>query len=216
MGFCGSMGADYIQYLIADPVAIPRHLRSFYHEKILSLPHSYFVNDHKQSLSHVVDTDHLRTLSRSTYGISEDKFVYCNFNQNYKIDPEIFKVWMKILKRVPNAILWLLRFPPAAEANLLKEAKKFSIREDRLIFSDVAPREEHIQRGYLADLFLDTTLCNAHTTAVDILWSGTPMITLPGEKMAARVAASLLTAAGLADQLVVKSLEGEKKKENML
>jgi protein O-GlcNAc transferase len=142
--------------------------------------------------------------------LKEDQFVYVNFNQNYKIDPDVFKIWMKILKRVPNAVLWLLKFPPLAEANLWKEAKKQGIRQEdgRIVFSDVAPREEHIQRGYLADLFLDTPLCNAHTTAVDILWSGTPLLTLSGDKMSSRVAASLLHATGLGDQLIAKNYEG--------
>jgi protein O-GlcNAc transferase len=116
---------------------------------------------------------------------------------------------MKVLKRVPNAILWLLRFPAAAEMNLLREAKKQGIREDRIVFSDLCPREEHIRRGYLADLFLDTPLCNAQSTAADILWVGTPLLTLPGEKMASRIAASLLAATGLDKDLVVKNYEGE-------
>jgi protein O-GlcNAc transferase len=108
-------------------------------------------------------------VTRGQYGISEDKFVFCNFNQLYKIDPETFTVWMRILKRVPNSVLWLLRFPAAGEGNLRKEARELRIRDDQLIFSDVVPREEHIKRGYLADLFLDTPVYNAQTTACDIL-----------------------------------------------
>jgi len=109
------------------------------------------------------------SISRAQYGISEDKFVFCNFNQLYKIDPEIFDVWMKLLKRVPNSILWLLRFPPAGEENLLQEARDRGVRPEQIVFSDVAARDEHIKRGFLADLFVDTAVYNAHTTACDIL-----------------------------------------------
>jgi len=153
MGFCGTMGADYIDYMIADETVIPSQFRQYYTEKMIYMPHSYFLNDHKQSCRYILDQANLPT--RQKYGISDDKFVFCNFGQLYKIDPVTFAVWMSILKRVPNSILWLLSFPPAAQGNILKEA--------------VAPKEEHIQRGYLADLFLDTVVCNAHTTACDIL-----------------------------------------------
>jgi protein O-GlcNAc transferase len=130
--------------------------------------------------------------------------VFANFNQIYKIDPAIFAVWMRILKRVPHSVLWLLRFPPSGEANIRAAALSHGVGPDRLVFTDVAAKDEHIRRGYLADLFLDTPVCNAHTTGCDILWSGTPMLTLPGERMASRVAASLLNAAGL-PQLVADS-----------
>ena len=113
----------------------------------------------------------------------------------------IFDVWMRILKRIPNAVLWLLRFPPVGEENILKEARERGVRSDQIIFSDVVSREEHVKRGVLADLFLDTVLYNAHTTACDILWGGTPLLTMTGDKMASRVGASLLRAAGL-DELV--------------
>lgn len=208
MGFCGTMGADYIDYIIADNYVIPPHLRGFYNEKVIAMPHTYFVNDHKQSSQHLLkpsvntfapiaenhssngenteeseikededpilsaikETNSTNTmLTRAKYGISDDKFVFCNFNQLYKIDPEIFDVWMNILKRLPNAVLWLLRFPDSGEQNILSEAKKRGIRKDQIIFSDVVNRDEHIRRGYLADLFLDTPLYNAHTTACDIL-----------------------------------------------
>ena len=118
--------------------------------------------------------------------------VLCNFNQLYKIDPQIFDTWMRILRRVPRSILWLLRFPPTGEANIRAEARKRGVAPERLHFTDVAPKDEHIRRGVLADLFLDTPGCNAHTTGCDALWSGLPLLTLVGEKMASRVAASLL------------------------
>lgn len=203
MGFCGTMGAKYIQYIVADNTVIPPELRQFYQEKVFSMPHTYFVNDHRQSARHLIDVP-TGSVTRAQYGISEDVFVFCNFNQLYKIDPEIFDCWMRMLKRVPNSVLWLLRFPPVGEENILQEARKRGVRDDQIVFSDVVAREEHIRRGFLADLFLDSSLCNAHTTACDIMWSGTPLITLQGEKMASRVASSVLYAAGL-DELICTS-----------
>lgn len=205
MGFCGTMGADYINYMIADPQVVPSQYRQFYSEKMIYMPHSYFVNDHKQSAREVLDDGCVSKMDRAKYGISEDKFVFCNFGQLYKIDPVTFASWMSILKRVPNSVLWLLRFPPVAEQNLLAEARKLGVREDQFVFSDVAPKTEHILRGFLADLFLDTPAYNAHTTACDILWAGTPLITVQGDKMASRVAGSILHAAGL-DELICEDL----------
>lgn len=204
MGFCGTLGADYIDYMIGDKIIVPPPYRQYYTEKIINMPHSYFVNDHKHSAAEVLDVD--KCPNREKYGIPEDKFVFCNFNQVYKIDPETFTTWMNILKRVPNSIIWLLRFPPLAEANIRAEAKARGIRDSRLHFTDLAPKEEHLKRGYLADLFLDTPECNAHTTGCDILWGGTPMVTLAKERMASRVASSLLSAAGLTD-MITGSLE---------
>jgi len=204
LGFCGSLGADYIQYMVADKVVVPRRLADKYTESMIYLPHSYFVNDHRQSARDVLDPD--RCPSRSDYGLPEDKFIFCNFNQIYKIDPATFKLWCRILQRVPSSVLWLLRFPALGEANIRAAAEANGIAKHRIVFTDVAPKDEHLRRGYLADLFLDTPVCNAHTTACDILWGGTPLITMPGTKMASRVAASLLHAGGL-NELVVASPE---------
>merc|ERR1712070_1312086 len=199
MGFCGTMAADYIQYLIADKHVVPEtpEHRENYTEKLVRMPHTYFVNDHMQSAQDVLDPDKCPT--RAVYNVPEDKFVFCNFNQAYKLSPEIFDVWCNILKRVPNSILWLLRFPALSEVNIYAEAKARGIKQSRIHFTDVAPKDEHLKRGYLADLFLDTPVCNAHTTGCDILWGGTPMITLVGDKMASRVGASLLSAANLSE-----------------
>lgn len=207
MGFCGTLGADYVQYMIGDAVVVPRDHRRFFTEKVLSMPHSYFVNDHKQSARDVLDTDKCPT--RAQYGVPEDKFVFCNFNQVYKIDPVTFRTWMNILKRVPHSVLWLLRFPPLAEANLRAEASAQGVKDARLHFTDVAPKDEHLKRGYLADLFLDTPECNAHTTGCDILWGGTPMITMPKDRMACRVASSLLKAANLSELITTTQEEYE-------
>lgn len=203
MGFCGTMGADYIQYMVGDRTVIPQSCRHGYTESVMYMPHSYFVNDHKQTAQAALDPD--VGPKRSDYGVPEDKFVFANFNQIYKIDPAVFRTWMRILKRVPHSCLWLLRFPPSGEMNIRAAAAAEGVADDRIIFTNVASKEEHILRGKLADLFLDTPVCNAHTTGCDILWGGTPMVTVPGERMASRVASSLLNAAGLAE-LVVDSL----------
>lgn len=134
-------------------------------------------------------------LTRAHYKLPEDKVIFCNFNQLYKIDPKIFRSWLSILQGAPNAVLWLLRFPPAGEANLRLLAAQAGV-DDRIIFSPVASKVEHVRRGSLADICLDTHVCNGHTTGMDILWGGTPMITLPGETLASRVASSQLTALG--------------------
>ncbi|KAG5191098.1 putative UDP-N-acetylglucosamine-peptide N-acetylglucosaminyltransferase [Tribonema minus] len=208
MGFCGTMGADFIQYMVADREVIPPEARTHYTEALLYMPHSYFVNDHRQSARFALEAGAggAPALTRAQYGVPDDKFVFCNFNQIYKIDPDTFDIWMRVLRRVPNSILWLLRFPPAGEANIRAEAHKRGVTDAQLHFTNVAPKEEHIRRGALADLCLDTLSCNAHTTGCDILWSGTPMLTARGIKMASRVGASLLKAAGL-PELVAGSVE---------
>ena len=235
MGFCGTMGAPFMHYIIADDTVIPPELRSYYDEKIISMPHSYFVNDHAQSSRFLLSEGNQvssgeeggeskqqqvgeeeepqaeKTSSandvvrRAQYGLSEDSFVFCNFNQLYKITPALFDTWVRILKRVPNSVLWLLRFPGVAEENIMREARKRGLRYDQIVFSDVVPKEEHLRRCVLADLCLDTTSYNSHTTACDLLWAATPIITCPGDKMASRVCASLLKACGM-DELIVPSL----------
>ncbi|XP_054711717.1 UDP-N-acetylglucosamine--peptide N-acetylglucosaminyltransferase 110 kDa subunit-like [Uloborus diversus] len=135
--------------------------------------------------------------SRQQYGLPEDAIVYCNFNQLYKIDPLTLQVWVNILKRVPNSVLWLLRFPAVGEPNIIQSATQLGLSPSQLIFSNVATKEEHVRRGQLADLCLDTPLCNGHTTGMDVLWAGTPMVTLAGETLASRVASSQLTCLGV-------------------
>ncbi|TKW18460.1 hypothetical protein SEVIR_5G432200v4 [Setaria viridis] len=143
---------------------------------------------------------------RADYGLPEDKFIFACFNQLYKMDPDIFNTWCNILKRVPNSVLWLLRFPAAGEMRLRAYAISIGVRADQIIFTDVAAKNEHIRRSTLADLFLDTPLCNGHTTGTDVLWAGLPMITLPLEKMATRVAGSLCIATGVGEEMIVDSL----------
>ena len=133
---------------------------------------------------------------RSQYGLPDKAVVFCNFNQLYKIDPDTLENWVTILKRVPNSVLWLLRFPANGEPNVTAMATKLGLPPGRIIFSPVAPKEEHVRRGRLADLCLDTPLCNGHTTGMDVLWAGTPVLTLPLETLASRVAGSQLHALG--------------------
>lgn len=147
--------------------------------------------------------------TRSQYGLPDDAIVYCNFNQLYKIDPATLECWANILKRVPNSVLWLLKFPAVGEANIVATAQRLGVPQGRVIFSPVAPKEEHVRRGRLADLCLDTPLCNGHTTGMDVLWAGTPVLTLPLETLASRVAASQLFALGFPELVAATRQEYE-------
>ncbi|XP_051116710.1 probable UDP-N-acetylglucosamine--peptide N-acetylglucosaminyltransferase SEC [Andrographis paniculata] len=205
MGFPGTTGASYIHYLVTDEFVSPMRYSHIYSEKIVHLPHCYFVNDYKQKNLDVLDPS--CQPKRSDYGLPEDKFIFACFNQLYKMDPEVFTTWCNILKRVPNSALWLLRFPAAGEMRLRGYAAAQGVQSDQIIFTDVAMKQEHIRRSSLADLFLDTPLCNAHTTGTDVLWAGLPMITLPLEKMATRVAGSLCLATGVGEEMIVNSMK---------
>jgi protein O-GlcNAc transferase len=171
------------------------------------MPHSYVVADHPQSFAHLLaDKDKLP--SRKKYGIPESKFVFCNFSRISKIGPKTWALWMRILKRTPNAMLWLLRYPADAEERIYAEGEKLGVRRSRIKFSNVVPKAEHVKRCYLADVFLDALEFNACSTACDVLFSGTPMISMLGQKMAARTGASILTAAGNGlEKLVVRTVE---------
>ncbi|KAM3366949.1 hypothetical protein ACQJBY_015935 [Aegilops geniculata] len=203
MGFPGTTGASYIDYLVTDEFVSPTRYAHIYSEKLVHLPHCYFVNDYKQKNCDVLNP--VCPHKRSDYGLPKDKFIFACFNQLYKMDPEIFDTWCNIVKRVPNSVLWLLRFPATGEMRVKAHAAARGVSPDQIIFTDVAMKHEHIRRSELADLFLDTPLCNAHTTGTDILWAGLPMITLPLEKMATRVAGSLCLATGLGDEMIVSS-----------
>ncbi|XP_038698226.1 probable UDP-N-acetylglucosamine--peptide N-acetylglucosaminyltransferase SEC isoform X2 [Tripterygium wilfordii] len=205
MGFPGTTGATYIDYLVTDEFVSPIRLAHIYSEKLVHVPHCYFVNDYKQKNLDVLDPTYQQ--KRSDYGLPEDKFIFACFNQLYKMDPEIFNAWCNILKRVPNSALWLLRFPAAGEMRVRAYAAAQGVQPDQIIFTDVAMKREHIKRSALADLFLDTPLCNAHTTGTDVLWAGLPIVTLPLEKMATRVAGSLCLATGLGEEMIVSSIK---------
>ena len=199
LGYPGTMGADYIDYLIADKILIPSHSEQFYSEKVVYLPHSYQVNDRKRVISK-------KQFSRQEMGLPKQGFVYCCFNNNHKILPATFKSWMRILRAVDGSVLWLLQDNPWAVENLKKEAQKEGVDEKRLVFAERLPPSEHLARHRQADLFIDTFPYNAHTTASDALWAGLPVLTLVGESFASRVAASLLNAVGITE-LITSTIE---------
>lgn len=190
LGFPGTIGVDYIDYLIADRIVIPEPSRCHYAEKIVYLPDSYQANDRQRQVSD-------RAMNRAEFGLPDDAFVYCCFNNTYKITPSTFDTWMRILKQVPDSVLWMLDENVWSTANLAKEAARRGVEEKRLVFSRRLPLPEHLARHRLADLFLDTSPYNAHTTASDALWAGLPMLTRTGTTFPGRVGTSLLTAIGL-------------------
>lgn len=185
LGYPGTMGVDYIDYIIADRFVLPRENRRHFSEKVVYLPHSYQVNDSKRKISE-------RKFTREEVGLPEASFVFCCFNNNYKILPEVFDGWMRILKAVDGSVLWLLAEDNTVIGNLRKEAEKRGVDSNRLVFAPRMVLDEHLARHQLADLFLDTLPCNAHTTASDALWAGLPILTCMGESFAGRVATSLL------------------------
>jgi predicted O-linked N-acetylglucosamine transferase (SPINDLY family) len=202
LGFPGTMGTSAIDYLIADRVLIPDNLKSAYSEKIIYLPNSYQVNDSKRRISG-------RVFTRAELGLPESSFVYCCFNNNWKILPEIFGTWVRITQRVPNSVLWLYEDNPTAALNLKAQAKRQKLDPSRLVFARHLPHAEHLARYRLADLFLDTFPCTAHTTASDALWAGLPVLTRSGKSFASRVASSLLNAVGLPELITHTAEEYE-------
>ncbi len=202
LGYPSSMGTDFIDYMIADPYVIPEQEQVFYSEKIAYLPDSYQVNDRLRPIQAKIP-------SRLECGLPEEGFVFCSFNNNYKITPEIFDIWMDLLREIPNSILWLLEDNEWAKTNLQAEAKSRGIDSSRIIFSSFLRLDYHLARAQNADLFLDTFPCNAHTTASDALWIGLPLITNSGRSFSSRVAGSLLTAAGL-PELITTNLNDYK------
>src|SRR5579862_9006961 len=190
LGFPGTMGADYIDYLIADPTLIPNSHQLYYSEKIAYLPDTYQVNDAKRRIAG-------KAFTRAELGLPQNGFVFCSFNRNNKLTPEVFDSWMRIIKQVEGSVLWLLEDNKTGAINLRNEAVRRGVDADRLVFAPRMPLSEHLARHSLADLFLDTLLYNAHTTASDALWAGLPVLTRIGDAFAGRVAASLLNAIGL-------------------
>jgi len=198
LGYPGTMGADWIDYLIADRFVAPPEAARFYSEKLVYLPGSYQVNDNKRVPAGPRP-------KRTDVGLPERGFVFACFNANNKITPEIFAVWMRLLGQVPGSLLWLLDHGEAVRANLRREAEAAGIDGQRLLFAPRLPIAEHVNRLQCADLFLDTLPYNAHTTASDALWVGLPLVTCPGRSFQARVAGSLLHAVGL-PELIASSL----------
>jgi protein O-GlcNAc transferase len=198
LGYPGTMGASFIDYILVDDYIVPSDRQPYFTEKLVHLPGCYQVNDSQRAIASV-------TPSRAACGLPDAGFVFCSFNNNYKFTPEMFSVWMELLKEVPGSVLWLLEGNRFAPANLCREAKRRGVAAERLVFAPRKPLAEHLARHRLADLFLDTFPVNAHTTASDALWVGCPVLTLAGETFASRVAASLLRAVGL-PELITTSL----------
>ncbi len=199
LGYSSTTGAAFIDYLITDPVVTPPERADDFRERLVWLPHTFMITDHSQPLP-------AGRATRAAQGLPEAGFVFCVFHNSYKIEPRIFDVWMRLLAQVPGSVLWLLAGERAVEPNLRREAAARGIAADRLIFARHQPKAEHLDRLRLADLFLDTLVYNAHTTAADALWVGLPLLTCPGETFASRVAAGLLTAIGL-PELIAPTLE---------
>ena len=199
LGYAGTLGASYIDYLIADRVVVPEESRSEYAERIVYLPHSFQPNDRSRRIAE-------RGFSRAELDLPESGFVFCCFNTVYKIQPPVFGCWMRMLQQVPQSVLWLAQVTEQAAANLRAEAQRCGIDPARLIFAAKMPRiEDHLARYRAADLFLDTLPYGAHATASDALWAGLPLLTVRGSAFAARVGASLLGALGL-EELIAGSL----------
>ncbi|HTI87999.1 MAG TPA: tetratricopeptide repeat protein [Alphaproteobacteria bacterium] len=191
LAYPGTMGlGEALDYIIADPIVIPAEHRAFYDEQVVWLPECYQVNDSKRAIAS-------EPPSRADAGLPESGFVFCCFNNNHKILPPVFDVWMRLLRQVDGSVLWLLEDNAAVARNLKREAKARGVAADRIVFAPRAPLAKHLARHRLADLFLDTLPYNAHTTASDALWAGLPVLTCLGTTFAGRVAASLLTAIGL-------------------
>jgi predicted O-linked N-acetylglucosamine transferase (SPINDLY family) len=199
LGYPGTMGANYIDYIIADQTVISDEYKKFYSEKIAVLPNSYQANDCKRGISD-------KAITRFDVGLPSKGFVFCCFNNNYKITPRVFNSWMRILKQIEGSVLWLLEVNASAASNLKKEAVARGVSSERLVFAKRMPLPEHLARHKLADLFLDTLPYNAHTTASDALWVGLPVLTCLGETFAGRVAASLLNAIRL-PELITTTLD---------
>ena len=198
LGYPGTMGADFMDYIIGDPVVIPALTRDLYTEKVIYLP-CFQANDSRREISS-------RVFSRAELGLPREGVVYCCFNNNYKFTPEVFDAWMRILTQVEGSVLYLYQRNDQVAANLRREAALRGVDPGRLVFGGALPAAEYLSRYRVADLFLDTLPFNAGTTASDALWSGLPVLTCAGEAFASRMAASLLHAVGL-PELVTETLE---------
>jgi predicted O-linked N-acetylglucosamine transferase (SPINDLY family) len=199
LGYPGTSAAPYIDYLIADHTLIPNRSQDQYTEKIIYLPNTYQVNDRKRQISD-------RVFTREELGLPPTGFIFCCFNNNFKITPHTFDSWVRILKAVNNSVLWLLEDNPIAAVNLRKAAELRGLDARRLVFAQRLNLSEHLARQRVADLFLDTFPCNAHTTASDALWAGLPVLTRMGKSFASRVAGSLLNAIEL-PELITETQE---------
>jgi predicted O-linked N-acetylglucosamine transferase (SPINDLY family) len=201
LGFPGTMGADYVDYIIADRFVLKNDDQRHFTERVVTLPDCYLPNDAGRRMQEPAPT-------RSQAGLPETGFVFCSFNQTYKFTPDLFDIWMRLLRAVDGSVLWLPMCAPAAMRNLEREAEARGVAAGRLVFAPFAPTvENHLSRLRLADLFLDTLPYNSHTSTCDALFAGVPLVTCPGDTFAGRVAASALKAHGV-PELIAESLSG--------
>ncbi len=198
LGFPGTTGADFMDYVLTDKIVSPEDHAPHYSEKFVYLPHCYQVNDHTQGISGA-------PIARADFGLPEDGFVFCSFNNSYKIEPVMFDVWMNLLKKAPNSVLWLYKNNDFAVENFRKRAEARGVEGGRLVFAEKTSKDRHLQRYGLVDLVLDCRLYGGHTTTSDALWAGVPVVALQGAHFASRVSSSLLAAIGL-PELVTHSL----------
>ncbi len=206
LGYPGTSGSKSIDYIIADKVVIPDENKKFYSEKIIYLPNSYQPNSKKIQVSN-------KKFFKKDFNLPENKFIFCCFNQHQRISPKIFNIWMNILNKNSNSVLWLLKDNNYSKKNLIFEANKKGIPSNRIIFCERLPIKDHLERIKLADLFLDTYPYSAHTTCSDALRSGLPVLTIMGETFASRVASSLLTTINL-KELITNSFDEYEKIAN--
>src|SRR5580704_4449391 len=191
LGYPGTMGAPFIDYIIADDFIVPRDRQMLFAEKLAYLPDCYQPNDTRRDIA--------AAPSRAACGLPAQGFVFCAFNNSFKITPAFFVIWMRLLQQVPDSVLWLLESNTLVRRNLGAAAAAAGVDPGRLVFAPMLPHGQHLARHRHADLFLDTLPCNAHTTASDALWTGLPVLTCAGETFAGRVAGSIVRAAGLAE-----------------
>ncbi len=201
LGYPGTLGLPYMDYIVADRHVIPPEHQRFYDEKVVYLPDAYLPTDGKLQIAE-------RTPTRAECGLPEGVVVFCSFSHDYKINPPLFDVWMRLLQQVPGSVLWLMARGESAQRNLRREAEQRGVDPQRLVFATRVPRvEDHLARYRQADIFLDTHPYNAHTTAADALMAGLPVVTFMGGAFPARVAASLVHAMGM-PELVADSMAG--------
>ncbi|MBA2124970.1 hypothetical protein DLM45_01850 [Hyphomicrobium methylovorum] len=199
LGYPATMGADFIDYILADETVAPMAHQDGYSERIVHLPNCYQPNDRRREIAET-------PMTRADFGLPDGAFVFCSFNNSYKLNPTMFDIWMTLLKSVPGSVLWLLVPTDSCHENLRREASRRGVDPSRLVFAKRLPTAEHLARHRLADLFLDVVPCNAHTTTSDALWAGLPVLTITGETFSGRVAGSLLRVMGL-PELVTANLK---------
>ena len=202
LGYPGTSGTNYLDYIIVDKIIIPKESQKYYSEKIVYLPNTYQANDSTKKISDKIFT-------RKELGLPKDGFVFCCFNNNYKITPQVFDVWMRLLKRVENSVLWILSENINISKNLKKEATLRGIDFNRIVFAERIKMNEHLARQKVADLFIDTFPYTGHTTASDALWVGLPVLTRIGKSFASRVSASLLNSIDLSELVTNSEKEYE-------